>query len=84
MGIFCMILGVLVFLASLSGGYFLPLVNLSGMYLVSTPETATGYIVLYGICAFIGLLMGLPIFMQGLTYQKLCAVARRRRRKFDD
>jgi len=83
MGIFCMIFGGLIFLACLAGGYFLPLINISGMHLVSAPDSQIGYVVLYGICAFVGLVLGLPMFMQGLTYRKLCVVARRRRRRSD-
>ena len=104
MGIFCMILGVIVFLGMTGGGYLVA--DKIAMALAHFPEAemALGqtwgeflsissgdmqfgpsfYAIVCGFFGVIGLLIGLSLFMQGLTYQKLCAVARRRRRRFDD
>ena len=91
MGIFCMVFGVVIFLGFTGGGFLLanalisaPSTNAEASFyaggslttFLGLPTTPAPYIV---VCAFIGLLIGLSLFMQGLTYQKVCKVARRRR-----
>ena len=86
MGIFCMVFGVVIFLGFTGGGFLLAnacfrrvkrlLRRRFAVRCSLACRTPCPYII---VCAFIGLLIGLSFFMQGLTYQKVCKVARRRR-----
>ena len=74
MGTICILLGVIILL----GSAFLGL-TLTRTYLTSTlpvslaalPQGTTAYIVIIGICVFIGLLICLNLVMHGLCYNKL-------------
>ena len=74
MGTICILLGVIILL----GSAFLGL-TLTRTYLTSTlpvslaalPQGTTAYIVIIGVCVFIGLLICLNLVMHGLIYNKL-------------
>ncbi len=74
MGTICILLGVIILL----GSAFLGL-TLTRTYLTSTlpvslatlPQGTTAYIVIIGVCVFIGLLICLNLVMHGLNYNKL-------------
>ena len=74
MGTICILLGVIILL----GSAFLGL-TLTRTYLTSTlpvslaalPQGTTAYIVIIGVCVFIGLLICLNLVMHGLSYNKL-------------
>lgn len=78
MGIFCMVLGVIVFLGSIGGGALVAnsIANASfSAYstgsladFIGLPKEPLPYIVIFG---FIGFLIGLSLFMKGLIYQRL-------------
>ena len=88
MGIFCMVFGVVIFLGFTGGGFLLANALISApsslgpsglmVDFIGIPSDPAPYIIL---CAFIGLLIGLSFFMQGLTYQKVSKIARRRRER---
>ena len=88
MGIFCMVFGVVIFLGVTGGGFLLAnaLTSAEASFFASgslttflgLPTSPAPYII---VCAFIGLLIGLSFFMQGLTYQKVSKIARRRRER---
>ena len=88
MGIFCMVFGVVIFLGFTGGGFLLAnaLTNAEASFyaggslttFLGLPTSPAPYII---VCAFIGLLIGLSFFMQGLTYQKVSKIARRRRER---
>lgn len=74
MGTICILLGVIILL----GSAFLGL-TLTRTYLTSTlpvslaalPQGTTAYIVIIGVCVFVGLLICLNLVMHGLSYNKL-------------
>ena len=74
MGTICILLGVIILL----GSAFLGL-TLTRTYLTSTlpvslaalPQGTTAYIVIIGVCVFIGLLICLNLVMHGLNSNKL-------------
>ena len=74
MGTICILLGVIILL----GSAFLGL-TLTRTYLTSTlpvslaalPQGTTAYIVIIGVCVFIGLLICLNLVMHGLSDNKL-------------
>lgn len=74
MGTICILLGVIILLASAFLG-----LTLTRTYLTSTlpvslaalPQGTTAYIVIIGVCVFIGLLICLNLVMHGLSYNKL-------------
>lgn len=74
MGTICILLGVIILL----GSAFLGL-TLTRTYLTSTlpvslaalPQGTTAYIVIIGVCVFIGLLICLNLVMHGLSFNKL-------------
>ena len=74
MGTICILLGVIILL----GSAFLGL-TFTRTYLTSTlpvslaalPQGTTAYIVIIGVCVFIGLLICLNLVMHGLSYNKL-------------
>ena len=74
MGTICILLGVIILL----GSAFLGL-TLTRTYLTSTlpvslaalPQGTTAYIVIIGVCVFIGLQICLNLVMHGLSYNKL-------------
>ena len=74
MGTICILLGVIILLGSAFRG-----LTLTRTYLTSTlpvslaalPQGTTAYIVIIGVCVFIGLLICLNLVMHGLSYNKL-------------
>ena len=89
MGIFCMVFGVIVFLGFTGGGFLLAnAAYRRGSELLRrrvadhVPRHAHRHPLPTSSSArFIGLLIGLAFFMQGLTYQKVSKIARRRRER---
>ena len=84
MGTICILLGLIIFFGSLFLGFAAANV-LSGVIatlassMVSLPAGSMEvYIVSVGVCGFIGLLICLNLVMHGLTYNKVCKLARRR------
>ena len=92
MGIFCMIFGIVIFVAFLAFGYvfgslmvmegFLNVlsgaatIQMSDLFRLPGSDLPT-YIVCVAIFGFLGLLMGLGLFMNGLMYRKLGKIERR-------
>lgn len=84
MGTICILLGLIIFLGSIFLGFIAAnslaamittlSTSLVGMNFGSTEV----YIVVVGICAFIGLLICLNLVMHGLTYNKVCKLGRRK------
>lgn len=88
MGYICILLGILVFLGFTAAGVGIANVLIGfkstlAMMLTTLADTSntTILIAVTGVFAFIGLMIGLSLFMQGLTYNKVCKIAKRRRRK---
>lgn len=88
MGYICILLGVLVFLGFTAAGIGVANVLVGfkstlSMMLTTLADTSdvTIIIVVTGLFAFIGLLIGLNLFMHGLTYNKVSKIAKRRRRR---
>jgi hypothetical protein len=82
------LLGILVFLGFTAAGVGIANVLIGfkstlAMMLTTLADTSntTILIAVTGVFAFIGLMIGLSLFMQGLTYNKVCKIAKRRRRK---
>ena len=81
MGTICILLGLIIFLASILLGF-------SGANYISTSPLSTAwtaipsgtelYIIVVGICGFIGLLICLNLVMHGLTYNKVCKLSRKK------
>ena len=84
MGIFCMVFGVAVFGGFVALGAMFPTLHVSFypsrpmVEWLGMPADPLPYMLVFG---FIGLLIGLSFFMQGLTYQKVSKIARRRRER---
>ena len=101
MGIFCMVFGVVIFIAFLFCGYLLAsllvmegLLNVLGGASISLSQLFqvpnAGNIGTYAACilllGFIGLMIGLGVFMNGMIYNrmnKLEGIIRRRNRRQD-
>ena len=84
MGIFCMVFGVAVFGGFVAFGALLPTFEATfytGGPLVTMFNMTTEPLPYMLVFGFIGLLIGLSFFMQGLTYQKVSKIARRRRER---
>lgn len=96
MGIFCMVAGIVTFVAFIFTGYVwasmmlmssffnvlsgaVPL-ELSEIFKLPTAANASTYIIWIGIFGFLGLVIGLGMFMNGLIYKKLDNVERKVRR----
>lgn len=90
MGIISIMFGIIVFVGFIGIGVVLSnvLVALKDYFAVafvtladvSTTTMSIGVIAVFG---FIGLMIGLNFIMQGLTYNKVCKIERRRRRRHD-
>lgn len=80
MGTICILLGLIIFLGSIFGGYVVAgaLVN-SPMLMMFTwiPTGDAFYAVVIGVIGFIGLLIGLNLVMQGLIYNKVCKIGKK-------
>ena len=85
MGIFCMVFGIVIFVAFLFGGYLLAslllmegllnvlsgaAINLAGLFQLPTAENIGTYLACMLVCGFIGLMIGLGVFMNGLVYNR--------------
>ena len=99
MGIFCMVFGVVIFVAFLFAGYLLAsalvmegLLNvlngaslkMSEFFQVPTADNIGTYLGCILVLGFIGLMIGLGVFMNGMIYNRmnnLEKVVRRRLRK---
>ena len=85
MGTICILLGILLLLAFAGGGFVLAneliavmttkevmgqnLLTFVGM---SADSVGSLYVVIVGICAFVGLLICLSLVMNGLIYNRVC------------
>ncbi|MGI6240269.1 MAG: hypothetical protein ACOYI5_11680 [Christensenellales bacterium] len=92
MALFCMILGGAVFASFLFGGYVLASLfmsqnfwnilggtaqlSVSDMFRLPTAQTAGMFITWILFMGFIGLMIGMGIFMNGLNYRKLERIER--------
>ena len=83
MGTICILLGIII----LFGSAFLG-VLLTRAYLTSTlpisftmlPQGTDAYLIIIGVCAFIGLLICLNLVMHGLSYNKLLKLEKNTRK----
>lgn len=84
MGTICILLGLIIFLGFVFIGFIAanalaPLVtSLSGSLVSMSISNTELYVIVVGIFAFIGLLICLNLVMHGLTYNKVCKLARRK------
>ncbi|MGN0802320.1 MAG: hypothetical protein ACI4MF_06965 [Candidatus Faecivicinus sp.] len=81
MGTICILLGLIVFLGSIFVGFAGASSFLNSTLAMTFGITASGtetYIIVVGICAFIGLLICLNLVMHGLTYNKISKLDRRK------
>lgn len=84
MGTICILLGLIIFLGFVFIGFIAanslaPLVaSLSGSLVSMSISNTELYVIVVGIFAFIGLLICLNLVMHGLTYSKVCKLARRK------
>lgn len=90
MGIISIMFGIIVFAAFTGLGVILSNVVIAfkdymAMTFVTLADvsTATMSIGIISVCGFIGLMIGLSFIMHGLTYNKVCKIERRRRRRSD-
>ena len=85
MGIFCMVFGIVIFVAFLFGGYLLAslllmegllnvlsgaAINLAGLFQLPTAQNIGTYLACMLVMGFIGLMIGLGVFMNGLVYNR--------------
>jgi len=90
MGIISIMFGIIVFVGFVGLGVILSnvIVALKDLFAVtfvalaeiSTTTMTIGIVAVFGL---IGLMIGLNFIMQGLTYNKVCKIERRRRRRHD-
>lgn len=99
MGIFCMVFGVVIFIAFLFAGYLLASmlvmegllnvlsgasIKLSQLFQVPTADNIGTYLACILLLGFIGLMIGLGVFMNGMIYNRmnrLESIVRRRNRR---
>ena len=88
MGVICILLGIIIFLGFVGAGAALANVvisfkNVFAQSMVALADVSnTGLLVgIIGVCGFIGLLIGLNLVMHGLTYNKVCKLAKRRQHR---
>lgn len=90
MGTFCIVFGVLVFLAFLAMGHVLGTAlvmenffnilsgtaefALADFLKLPAPEHLTTYLVCLGIFVFLGIMIGIGVFMNGILYNKMRTV----------
>lgn len=83
MGTICILLGLIIFLGSILGGFVLTNSLLASQvartFVGMIPNEPRTYIVVVSVCGFIGLLICLNLVMHGLTYNKLCKLEREKR-----
>lgn len=82
MGTICILLGLIIFLGSIFLGFAGASAFLSSTFAQTFATLAANstqtYIVIVGVCAFIGLLICLNLVMLGKTYNKVCKLSRRK------
>ena len=81
MGTICILFGLIIFLVSIFLGFAAAnwvWVNLAYSLVGIFKDQTETYLVVAGICAFIGLLICLNLVMHGLTYNKLSKLMRHR------
>jgi hypothetical protein len=90
MGIISIMFGIIVFAGFAGLGVILSnvAVSLKDLFAVTfvtlaDVSTTTLTIGIVAVCGFIGLMIGLNFIMQGITYNKVCKIERRRRRRHD-
>ena len=74
MGTICILLGLIILVGSAFLGVYLTRAYLSSSLvsmLTTLPQGTTAYIVIIGICVFIGFLICLNLVMHGLTYNRV-------------
>lgn len=99
MGIFCMVFGVVIFIAFLFAGYLLAsmlvmegllnvlsgaTIKLSQLFQAPTADNIGTYLACILLLGFIGLMIGLGVFMNGMIYNRmnrLESIVRRRNRR---
>lgn len=97
MALFCMVFGIAIFVFFVFGGYLLAsalvmegFMNIlsgnaqfkfSDLFQLPTADTAGTFIICFLVLGFIGLMLGLGLFMNGLIYKKLETVERVARRR---
>ena len=82
MGTICILLGLIIFLASLflgfAGANFFLSSAFAQTFVALSANPVQTYILFVGICGFIGLLICLNLVMLGKIYNKVCKLGRRR------
>lgn len=81
MGTICILFGLIIFLASIFLGFAASNwinVNLASSLVGMFPGQTEIYMIVVGVCGFIGLLICLNLVMHGLTYNKVCKLSRRK------
>ena len=74
MGTICIFLGVIFFITFTGGGFYLAneiIGNQLYMSLLAMNDTGIVYLIVVGVCAFIGLLICLNLVMHGINSNKL-------------
>lgn len=75
MGTICILLGVIILIAFTGVGFMasnLVLSNELYMSLLGLSDPTMVYVMVVGVCAFIGLLICLSLVMNGLIYNRVC------------
>ncbi len=75
MGTICILLGIIVLILAILGGFFIAhaiIGNQLYMSLLAISEPAMLYVYVVGALAFVGLLICLLLVMLGMTYNKTC------------
>ena len=79
MGTICIFLGIIFFIASIGGGFYVAneiISNQLYMSLLAMSDTDIVYVIVVGACAFIGLLVCLNLVMHGINSNKLSKLIR--------
>ena len=74
MGTICILLGLILLIAFTGVGFFASNLILSNelyMSLLAIQDATTVYLVVVGVCAFVGLLICLSLVMSGLIYNRV-------------
>ena len=74
MGTICILLGLILLIAFTGVGFFASNLILSNelyMSLLAIQDATTVYLVVVGVCAFVGLLICLSLVMNGLIYNRV-------------
>ena len=84
MGTICILLGLIILIVFVVAGFIASnaiLGNITFMSLLAMNSNVQVYLVVVGLCAALGLLICLNLVMHGLTYNKVCKIAKRNRRR---